>query len=89
MTKLGTCGVAECGTTTPNSTSCGVIIIACGWFLVLKLNKAKPRWRAVFLLIIGFGAGLYIGIETTAEGYLNLPLGVLEKQLHELWGLPI
>ena len=66
-----------------------VIIIACGWFLVLKLNKAKPRWRAVFLLIIGFGAGLYIGIEATAEGYLNLPLGVLEKQLHELWGLPI
>jgi predicted permease len=66
-----------------------VIIIACGWFLVLKLNKAKPRWRAVFLLIIGFGAGLYIGIEATAKGYLNLPLGVLEKQLHELWGLPI
>ena len=43
-----------------------VIIIACGWFLVLKRNKAKPRWRAVFLLIIGFGAGLYIGIETRA-----------------------
>jgi len=62
-----------------------VIIIACGWFLVLKRNKAKPRWRAVFLLIIGFGAGLYIGIETSAEGYLILPLGVLEKQLHELW----
>ena len=50
---------------------------------------AKPRWRAVCLLIIGFGGGLYIGIETTAEGYLILPLGVLEKQLHELWGLPI
>ena len=47
-----------------------VIIIACGWFSVLKLNKAKQHWR-------------------TAEGYLNLPLGVLEKQLHELWGLPI
>jgi hypothetical protein len=43
----------------------------------------------VLLLIIGFGAGVYIGIETTAEGYLNLPFGMLEKQLHELWGLPI
>jgi hypothetical protein len=24
-----------------------VIIIACGWFSVLKLNKAKPHWRAI------------------------------------------
>ena len=54
-----------------------VIVTACGWFLVLKLNKAKLRWRAVLLLIIGFGAGVYIGIETTAEGYLNLPFGML------------
>jgi len=61
--------------------------VAGSWFL--KPNKAKTRWGAVFLLIIGFSAGLYIGIEATAEGYLNLPLGVLEKQLHELWGLPI
>jgi hypothetical protein len=66
-----------------------IIVVASVLFWVLKSNEVKPRWRAALLLIIGFGVGLYVGVEVTAKGYFNLPLWVLQKQLHEVWDLPM
>jgi F0F1-type ATP synthase assembly protein I len=52
-----------------------VIVTACGWFLVLKLNKAKPRWRAVLLLIIGFGAGYILALKRLRKAISICRLG--------------
>jgi hypothetical protein len=66
-----------------------IIVVSSLFFWVLKVNEAKPRWRAALLLIIGFAGGLYVGIEMTAKDYFNLPLWVMQRQLHEVWNLPM
>jgi hypothetical protein len=40
-------------------------------------------------MALALGIGLNIGIEKTAGGWFYLPLGVMQKQMHEQWGLPM
>jgi len=45
--------------------------------------------RVASLMALAFAVGLYLGIEKTAKGWFNLPLGVMQKQMHEVWDLPM
>lgn len=48
---------------------------------------ARRRWRALPLMVIAFGLGLYVGIGWTAGGAFKLPLGPMQAQLHAVWGI--
>lgn len=53
----------------------------------LVATSAWRRWRPLPLVILAFGAGLYLGIHETARGRLKLPLGPMQAQLSQIWGI--
>jgi hypothetical protein len=65
-----------------------IALSLCCWVWSLYA-KQKYIVRTIALMIIAMGLGIYIGIEKTAMGSFKLPLGVMQKQLHEVWGVPL
>jgi heme A synthase len=63
------------------------LLLCC--FVWYHYTERKEIVRTIALMLIALGVGLYVGIEKTATGSFNLPLGVMQKQLHEVWGLPL
>jgi len=57
-----------------------IITAAVLWFVV--------RTRSALLIVAALAAGAYFGIQVTARGWVKLPLGPMQKQMHEVWGIP-
>ncbi len=58
-------------------------------FLCWSLYRHNSAVRTASLMGLARGIGLYVGIDKTAKGWFYLPLGVMQKQMHEQWGLPM
>jgi hypothetical protein len=65
----------------------GILIASA--FLCWSLYRHNSIIRTASLMALAFGVGLNLGIERTAKGSFYLPLGVMQKQMHEQWGLPM
>ena len=52
-------------------------------------HKRHDVVRVASLMALAFAVGLYLGIEKTSTGWFKLPLGVMQKQMHDVWGLPM
>jgi hypothetical protein len=70
-----------------NYVFCGEFIAAL--VLCWSLYVRNSTVRTVSLMVLAFGVGLNFGIERTARGSFYLPFGVMQKQMHEQWGLPM
>jgi hypothetical protein len=60
------------------------------WALA-RAHAGRPHnsLRIISLTALAFGIGLDLGIETTATGSFYLPFGVMQKQMHEMWDIPL
>ena len=54
------------------------------WFLCYRSGYKTAVW-VVPLTITAFWLGLYLGIEATAKGTFNLPIGVVARQWSQIW----
>jgi hypothetical protein len=60
------------------------------WSLALAhVGQPDNAVRTISLVGLAFGTGLYLGIASTAKGSFYLPLGVMQKQMHEMWEIPL
>jgi hypothetical protein len=58
-------------------------------FLCWSIYRRNDNVRTASLIALALGIGLYFGIDKTAGGWFYLPLGVMQKQMHDQWGLPM
>jgi hypothetical protein len=61
-----------------------LVLSALAWAATSRFG----RWRALPLVVIAFGVGLYLGVQVTATGHFLLPLGPMQAQMHAVWGIP-
>jgi hypothetical protein len=65
------------------------VVLTLVWQNQRETNRSRARLAGFgALIVLCLGAGLYVGIRTTASGYYQLPLGVMQEQMHDTWGVP-
>ena len=62
-----------------------VVVAVSTWIL----SGRKPELRSAPLILAAHGVGIYIGIDLTARGSFEMPLGVMQRQLEKAWGVQL
>ena len=60
-----------------------VVLAGASWVLT-----HDRKGRALPLIFLALGIGVWFGISVTARGWFKLPLGPMQKQMHEVWDIP-
>ena len=66
-----------------------VAIILVALFLLLSSQKEYRFLRGIAIAIAFFVFGLHIGIDLTKRGAFVIPLSVMQKQMHEVFEIPL